>query len=63
MANNTILQPMKFAFFAHERLWGEEVWTAWENIKLEEKIIYLLFINHMIAILTLLELLVIKKQM
>lgn len=61
ITNRLLFSPVKLAVAAHRQLWEKEVWVTWENIKLEEKIIYFIFANHIVAILTLLELLMLKK--
>jgi hypothetical protein len=56
-----LIRMAKNIVLFHRLLWRTLLWERWETLKLEEKIIWLLVVNHTIAILTLLELLVLKK--
>lgn len=46
----------------HKVFWGKTFWKTWEDLPLDHKLAWLLVINHTIAILTLIEILVFKKR-
>ncbi len=48
-------------FLIHKVLWTKLVWERWDALAFEEKIAWLIGINHAIAILTLIEILIFKK--
>ncbi len=44
------------------RLWRHTFWEVWEPLPLDQKFAWLLFVNQTIGLLTLIELLVLKKR-
>jgi hypothetical protein len=49
------------AIIIHKTLWTKLVWERWDALAFEEKIAWLIGINHAIAILTLIEILIFKR--
>lgn len=42
------------------KLWTEWFWAAWDSLRLDEKLIWLIFLSYTISILTLFELLILR---
>ena len=61
-----VLRPFylatRYGILVNAQLWGTEVWTAWEIQPLDKKLAWLLFLNHTIAIITLIELFALKRR-
>ena len=47
---------------ANIELWGKTFWQEWEVLRTDKKLIWLLFVNQTIAVLTLIEFLLLKKN-
>jgi hypothetical protein len=52
---------LKTLWQTHKKLWATDFGKAWGTLTLEKKIVIILVLNHTIAILTLIEMLVLKK--
>lgn len=52
---------IKTLFQVHKTLWAIDFPRAWNRLTFEKKIIVILVLNHTIAILTLIEMLLLKK--
>ena len=51
----------RYAILANAELWGETFWSEWEALPVDKKLAWFLFLNHTIAILTLIELFVLRR--
>lgn len=45
----------------HKKLWKQDVPKLWDKLPLDKKLIWLLVINHTIALITILELFLLKQ--
>ena len=52
---------IKTLFIAHRNLWSTDFGRAWGRLSLDKKLIVILVLNHTIAILTLIEMLIFKR--
>jgi len=55
------MKLMQEIISVHKQFWGTLVGRAWDNISLVEKIAWIFFINNAIAIITLIEMALLKK--
>jgi len=44
------------------QFWTKEVWRAWDTLPFDRKLIWFLVLNHTIALITIVEILVLKKN-
>ncbi len=51
---------MKKLFNANAELWGESFWIEWEALPVDKKLAWILFLNHTIALVTLIEVFLLK---
>lgn len=52
---------MKRLLNANVELWGETFWVQWEALPMDKKLAWFLFLNHTLALITLIEVLLLKK--
>lgn len=52
---------MKTLYRSHKALWTTDFGRAWDSLTLEKKLVIILVVNHTVAILTLIEMLILKK--
>jgi len=45
----------------HKQFWGSMVKETWEQLSLTEKLVWFFFLNQTIAIITLIEIIILKK--
>ncbi len=46
---------------ANVELWGQSFWVEWEALPVDKKLAWLLFLNHTIAIIALIEIFVLRR--
>ena len=51
----------RYGLLANAQLWGETFWTEWEALPVDKKLAWFLFLNHTIALVTLIEVFLLKK--
>lgn len=51
---------MKRLFNANVELWGETFWVQWEALPTDKKLAWILFLNHTLALITLIEVFLLK---
>lgn len=51
----------RVSLLANAELWGQSFWIEWEALPVDKKLAWLLFLNHTIAILTLIELFILRR--
>lgn len=61
---DTVMRPMyrsaRYGVLANVELWGETFWAEWEALPIDKKLTWLLFLNHTIALVTLIEVFLLK---
>jgi len=57
-----LYQTTRLAILTHIELWGSAFGREWESLGLDKKLVWLLFINQTIAVLTLLEFFLLRKH-
>lgn len=59
-----VMRPMyyqlRYVAVANMELWGRQFDVAWESISIDKKLVWIIFINHTIALITLLELFLLR---
>jgi len=56
-----VYHATRFMVVANIELWGKTFWREWDVLRTDKKLIWLLFVNQTIAVLTLIEFLLLKK--
>lgn len=51
-----VYRATRYMVVANVELWGKTFWQEWELVRWDKKLIWLLFVNQTIAIITLIEL-------
>lgn len=51
----------RYSLLTNVELWGETFWTEWESLPVNRKLTWLLFLNHTLAIIALIEVFILKK--
>lgn len=63
---DTLLRPAyrsaRYTLIANVELWGETFWIQWEALPIDKKLAWLLFLNHSLALITLIEVFVLRRD-
>lgn len=63
---DTIIRPAyrltRYGMLSQIELWGETFWIEWEALPMDKKLAWLLFLNHTIALITLIEVFVLRRD-
>ena len=51
----------RYALLANRELWSETFWSEWEALPVDKKLAWLLFLNHTVALIALIELFVLRR--
>ncbi len=61
---DTLMRPTyrtaRYGLLANVELWGETFWTEWGALPVDKKLAWLLFLNHTLALITLIEVFLLK---
>lgn len=52
----------RYTLIANVELWGETFWIQWEALPIDKKLAWLLFLNHSLALITLIEVFVLRRD-
>jgi len=55
------IRSLGFIIKTHKQFWGSMVWETWGQLTLTEKLVWFFFLNQTIAIITIIEILLLKK--
>lgn len=57
-----VYRSARYGLLANIQLWGETFWIEWDALTVDKKLAWILFLNHTIAIITLIEVFLLKKR-
>ncbi|OGG30507.1 hypothetical protein A2973_04080 [Candidatus Gottesmanbacteria bacterium RIFCSPLOWO2_01_FULL_49_10] len=64
LTKRIIIRPVyrstRYVLVANAQLWGRTFWAQWDGLAFDKKLVWILFLNHTIAVLTLIEYLLLK---
>jgi len=62
---DTIMRPAyrsaRYSLLANVELWGESFWIEWEALPVDKKLTWFLFLSHTIALITLIEVFILRR--
>lgn len=57
-----VYRATRYMVVVNMELWGRTFWQQWEGLAFDKKLSWILFLNHTIAVVSLIEYLVLKRK-
>lgn len=62
---DTLMRPAyrltRYGMVSQIELWGETFWIQWEALPMDKKLAWFLFLNHTLALITLVEVFLLRR--